>query len=77
MKLFKMDKPTYYYQINKERLQHLNGINQDYYMKWFNINEEAYNLGSLGISKRSGIVEIFTLETQPKADGKRPVFPLC
>lgn len=49
MKWFKMDKLTYYYQINKERLQHLNGINQDYYMKWFNINEEAYNLGSLGI----------------------------
>lgn len=37
MKLFKMDKLTYYYRINKERLQHLNGINQDYYMKWFNI----------------------------------------
>lgn len=49
MKLFKMDKLTYYYRINKERLQHLNGINQDYYMKWVNINEEAYNLGSLGI----------------------------
>ena len=44
-----MDKLTYYYKINKQRLQNLADTNQDYYLLWFNINESAYKLRSIEI----------------------------